>query len=105
LPPVLADDATTVREVLVSQRQVAVAAATRLRNQAHQLLLQADPDYRAHLPAVTTPEGITALEGYQAPQPRALQEARAAALRWRSPRRGGAPPPQSWREPSAPCEP
>ncbi len=65
MPPVLADDATTVREVLVSQRQVAVAAATRLRNQAHQLLLQADPDYRAHLPAVTTPEGITALEGYQ----------------------------------------
>jgi transposase len=81
LPPVTADDATAVLEVLVSQRTAAVAEATRLRNQAHQLLLQTDPAYREHLPALTTQEGMAALESYQAPGPGPLQETRAAALR------------------------
>jgi transposase len=81
LAAVVAEDATAVLAVLVTQRQAAVAEATRLRNQAHQLLLQADPAYRTHLPALTTPEGISALESYQAPGAGALQEARAAALR------------------------
>jgi transposase len=45
LPVVTAEDEdeAAVLEVLVTQRDAAVAEATRLRNQAHQLLLQCDP--------------------------------------------------------------
>ena len=43
LPLVLADDETAILGVLVAQRDAAIAEATRLRNQAHQLLLQYDP--------------------------------------------------------------
>jgi transposase len=81
LPAVSAEDATAVLAVLVSQRQAAVAEATRLRNQAHQLLLQADPAYRDHLPALTTQAGIAALEHYQAPHAGVLAATRAAAVR------------------------
>jgi transposase len=81
LPPVTAEDAAAVLEVLVTQRAAAVTEATRLRNQAHQLLLQCDPAYRTHLPALTTEAGIAALENYQAPQPGALAQARAHAVR------------------------
>ena len=81
LAAVVGEDATAVLEVLVNQRQAAVAEATRLRNQAHQLLLQADPAYRARLPALTTPQGISALESYQAPGPGMLHETLATALR------------------------
>jgi transposase len=83
LPSVTAEDVTAVLAVLVTQRQAVVAEATRVRNPAHQLLLQADPAYREHLPALTTQEGLAALETYQAPGPGALQETRAAALRMR----------------------
>lgn len=76
-----AEDEAAVLEVLVTQRDAAVAEATRLRNQAHQLLLQCDPAYRTHLPALTTAEGIAALEGYEAPASGALAQARASALR------------------------
>jgi transposase len=81
LPTVTAEDEATVLEVLVTQREAAVAEATRLRNQAHQLLLQCDPAYRDHLPALTTPAGIAALEGYQAPASGALAQTRAQAIR------------------------
>ncbi len=57
LPYVAADDGTAVLEVLVTQHDAAVAEATRLRNQAHQLLLQCDPTYRDRLPALTTEGG------------------------------------------------
>jgi transposase len=50
LPRVSADDATAVLDVLVTQREAALAEATRLRNQAHQLLLQSEPTYRERLP-------------------------------------------------------
>ena len=80
LPPVLADDETAILGVLVAQRDAAIAEATRRRNQAHQLLLQCDPTYRAHLPALTTPDGITALESYDAPGASALDQTRAAAV-------------------------
>jgi transposase len=76
-----AEDEAAVLEVLVTQRDAAVAEATRLRNQAHQLLLQCDPAYRTHLPALTTEDGIAALEGYEAPAPSAVAQARAGAIR------------------------
>jgi transposase len=45
LPPVHAEDETTILDLLVTQRDDALAEATRLRNQIHQLLLQIDPAY------------------------------------------------------------
>ncbi len=81
LPRVGADDETAVLELLVTERDGAVAEATRLRNQLHQLLLQVDPEYRAHLPALRTPAGVAALAQYTTPSPRLLDEERAAAVR------------------------
>jgi transposase len=83
LPVVTAEaaDETAVLEVLVTQRDAAVAEATRLRNQAHQLLLQCDPAYRTHLPSLRTAEGLAALEGYHAPTSGAVAQARAHAIR------------------------
>ncbi len=81
LPVVTADDDAAILEVLVTQRDATVAEATRLRNQAHQLLLQIDPTYREHLPALTSAAGMAALENYTAPSPGALPAARAAAVR------------------------
>ena len=68
----------------VTERDGAVAPkpeATRLRNQLHQLLLQVDPEYRAHLPALRTPAGVAALAQYTTPSPRLLDQERAAAVR------------------------
>jgi transposase len=81
LPRVSAEDETTVLDVLVSQRDAALAEATRLRNQAHQLLLQSDPSYREQVPALTSAVGIAALMRYQPVVPSPLQAARAAAIR------------------------
>jgi transposase len=81
LPRVSADDATAVLDVLVTQRDAALAEATRLRNQAHQLLLQSEPTYREHVPALTSAAGIAALVHYQPVLPGTLQEVRAAAIR------------------------
>ena len=81
LPRVGADDETAVLELLVTERDGAVAEATRLRNQLHQLLLQVDPEYRAHLPALRTPAGVAALAQYTTPSPRLLDQERAAAVR------------------------
>lgn len=81
LPRVGADDETAVLELLVTERDGAVAEATRLRNQLHQLLLQVDPEYQVHLPRLRTRAGVTALEQYTAPSPRPLDQERAAAVR------------------------
>jgi transposase len=83
LPQVAAEDETVVLEVLVTERENALAEATRLRNQLHQLLLQIDPEYRTHLPHLQSKAGLRAVEVYTAPgdRPSAVQQARAAAVR------------------------
>ena len=81
LPRVTADDDTAVLALLVAERDAAVAEAVRLRNQAHALLLQLDPEYRAHLPKLTARAGLDALECYAAPDTRPLAQQRAAAVR------------------------
>jgi transposase len=43
LPVIQAEDVTTVLAVLVAEREGALAEATRLRNQLHQVLVQLDP--------------------------------------------------------------
>ncbi len=64
LPPVAADDATGVVDLLVTERAGIVAESTRLRNQLHQLLLQLDPDYRARIPSLKTKRGLRAIATY-----------------------------------------
>ncbi len=81
LPVVAADDETAVLDLLVTEREAAIAEATRLRNQAHQLLLQLDPDYGQHLPRLRTKAGARALEAYTTADPHPLQQQRAAAVR------------------------
>jgi transposase len=62
LPQVSADDATAVLDLLVTEREGALAEATRLRNQIHQLLLHLDPEYREHVPNLQTQAGLNAVE-------------------------------------------
>ena len=81
LPPLQAEDETAVLELLVEERDAAQAEATRLRNQLHALLLQLDPQYKQHLPALTSAAGLAALATYQTPDPGVLQQERAAAVR------------------------
>ena len=80
-PAVAPDDETAVLDLLVTEREAAIAEATRLRNQAHQLLLQLDPDYAQHLPRLRTKAGARALESYTTADPHPLQQHRAAAVR------------------------
>lgn len=81
LPSVPAEDETAVLDLLATEREGALAEATRLRNQLHALLLQLDPDYQAHLPRLTTAAALPVLERYASPQPGLLQQERAAAVR------------------------
>lgn len=81
LPVVAADDETAALELLVTEREDAVAEATRLRNQLHQLLLQLDPEYAAHLPKLRTKAGLRALETYTTSAASPVQQQRAGAVR------------------------
>jgi transposase len=81
LPVVGAEDETAVLELLTSERDAALADATRLRNQLHHLPLQLDPEDATRLPALRTAAGLAALEGSAAPGPRAPDQERAAAVR------------------------
>jgi transposase len=81
LPHVAAEDETVILDLLVTERESALAEATRLRNQMHYLLLQLDPEYRAHLPNLQTQAGLTALESYTPPQATDLAQERATAVR------------------------
>ena len=81
LPRVAAEDQTAVLDLLVIERETALREATRLRNQIHQLLLQVDPDYKAHLPSLTSKAGLSAVEHDTTATTNLLQAQRAAAIR------------------------
>jgi transposase len=81
LPQVGPEDETAVLDLLVTEREGALAEATRLRNQLHARLLPLDPQYKEHLPALTTEAGIAAAEAYVGPGRTALQQAQAASVR------------------------
>ncbi len=52
LPVVTAEDDTVVLDLLTNERDQALFDATRLRNQIHSLLMQADPEYFLRLPTL-----------------------------------------------------
>ena len=81
LPEVHAEDDTAVLDLLTNEREGAVAEATRLRNQIHALLMQADPDYHSYLPNLKSRSALDALEAYALPGGSPLQAQRAAAVR------------------------
>jgi transposase len=82
LPLVHADDETAVLDLLVTEREGALAEATRLRNQLHRLLAQVDPEYRRRMPNLRTQAGLAAVERYAVPDDAtALDRERAAAVR------------------------
>jgi transposase len=81
LPQVSSDDATAILDLLTTQRDAVLLEATRLRNQLHAQLLQADPEYRDHLPRLESRASWASLEHYEGPQPGVLAEERAAAVR------------------------
>ena len=81
LPTGVADDDTVVLDLLVTEREDALAEATRLRNQLHQLLLHLDPEYKRHLPKPTSQAVLRAAEGYSATENSPVQHQRAAAVR------------------------
>ncbi len=81
LPRVAADDETVALALLVAERADLVAETTRLYNQIHQLLLQLDPQYAAHLPRLQTQAALRALEGYVAADAGTVPQHRAAAVR------------------------
>ena len=82
-------DETAVLDLLVSEREGALAEATRLRNQLHQLLLQLDPEYARHLPTLTSQAGLRAVAAYTTADGSAGQQQRAAAVRRLAQRRPG----------------
>jgi transposase len=80
LPRVAAEDETAVLDLLVTEREGMLAEATRLRNQLHQLLLQLDPDYKSHLPSLTSAAGVQAVKMYTVATSIPLQQQRMAAI-------------------------
>jgi transposase len=80
-PRVAAEDETAVLDLLVTEREAALAEATRRRNQIHHLLLQVDPEYRRHLPQLTSPAGVHAAATYVCASTNILLQQRVAAIR------------------------
>lgn len=80
LPQVQLEDATSLLDLLVKERETVLAEATRLRNQLHFLLLQVDPQYRDTVPALTTPEGLEAVEQYSTSSAKLMDTQRVAAV-------------------------
>jgi transposase len=77
----LPEDETALLDLLTTEREGAVGEASRLRNQIHALIMQIDSTYQAHMPALKSQAGLKALETYESPDPRPLQQERAAAVR------------------------
>lgn len=81
LPRVQPEDETVVLAVLVAERASALAAATRVRNQLHQVLHQLDPDYHQRWSDLTNRRQIMALTQAQDWGPGRITATRAAVVR------------------------
>ena len=81
LPRVTRDDSAAEVNLLVVERDSALAEATRLRNQIHALLMQLDPEYKQWLPRLQNLAGSGLLKRYNTPSSEPLQRRRAASVR------------------------
>jgi transposase len=82
LPRVGEEDETAVLDLLVRERENAMAEVTRLRNQIHALLMQIDPEYDLRLRNRRVRTRFRLLESYEAPvDGSALHRERVAAVR------------------------
>jgi transposase len=81
LPTVQPEDNTVLLDLLTTEREAALAEATRLRNQIHALLLQVEPEYHARLTSLRSQRALEVLETYSPSETTFLHEARAAAIR------------------------
>ena len=88
LPVLHAEDDTAILDLLTTERDGALAEATRLRNQIHALLAQLDPEYESRLPTLTSRAGLAAAKRYSPSNGTTLRRERAAAVRRRAQRRG-----------------
>lgn len=81
LPEVPAEDGTSVLALWTQERAHLQHDATRLRNEAHQVLLLLDPAYPTTLGDLTTPAAVAALVAYTHPDRLdVLAQVRAAAV-------------------------
>ncbi len=64
LPEVAPEDQTAVLDLLTTEREAALAEATRLRNQVHALLFQIDPEYKKHFPSLRSRSALDKLDKY-----------------------------------------
>jgi transposase len=81
LPLVHLEDDSVILDLLSTEREAAVAEATRIRNQIHALLSQIDPEYERRLPSLTSVAGLRALVSYTALDETPIQQYRAASVR------------------------
>ena len=81
LPRVFPEDVTAVLDLLTTEREAALGEATRLKNQIHALLAQIDPEYRQHIPTLSSKSGLEAVEQYRAASSDLLSQERAASVR------------------------
>ena len=76
----LPEDQTTLFELLTTERESAVAEATRLRNQIHAHMMQLEPEYQTRLPTLRSKAGLEALRSYAAPSKGVVHEQRAESF-------------------------
>lgn len=82
LPVVPAEDGTSVLALWSQERDQLQREATRVRNEAHQVLAHLDPTYQTTLGDLTTATAVAALVAYMGSDPDdVLVQARAAAVR------------------------
>ncbi len=81
LPAVQPDDASAVLAELAADRASAVAEATAVRNELHQVLHQLSAVDPRAWPDLTKPDAVATLEAYQAPAGNPLAAARAIRVR------------------------
>lgn len=81
LTPISPEDESTVLDLLVKERDSALAEATRLTNQIHALLMQIDPEYKLHLQPRHFKVKVAALEAYRTTSSNPVQQQRTAAVR------------------------
>jgi transposase len=81
LPAIQQEDRTTLLDMMTTERERALAEATRLRNQIHALLLHLDPQYPRVLKDLKSKKSLNVLENYPVPDRNPVQQERALSVR------------------------